>query len=250
MIINGIEAQLHQLSYDKIIKNTLTQSDEMTIRFINGLLGDNIPLGAPVEWLDKESVTDRHTAIVADFYPKIDGKMYTLEIESDDRGGMSLRVFKYSVGGAMLHGMTATDADLDITFPQPCVVFLRSKADTPQKLSWNITFFDGQKVTLQVPVVRLAELSVEEIARRDLLPIGQFYLRTFETLTESKAEDFRAAAASLLTGLKDAVDHETIPHHVGMQMQDTIRKTWDNIVIRSKQEVGFTMDANIAETSP
>ena len=35
MIIDGIEVQQHQLSYDKIIKNTLAQSDEMTIRFIN-----------------------------------------------------------------------------------------------------------------------------------------------------------------------------------------------------------------------
>ena len=69
MIINGIEIHQHQLSYDKIIKHTLEQSDEMTIRFINGLFGDNIPLTAPVEWLDKESVTDKHTAIVADFYP-------------------------------------------------------------------------------------------------------------------------------------------------------------------------------------
>jgi len=38
MIINGIELHQHQLIYDKIIKNTLEQSDEMTIRFINGTL--------------------------------------------------------------------------------------------------------------------------------------------------------------------------------------------------------------------
>ena len=203
-------------SYDKIVKNTLAQSDDVTIRFINGLLGDNIPLGAPVEWMDKESVTGRHTAIIGDFYLKIDGKMYALEIESDDRGGMTVRVFKYAVGGAMLHGMSATDESLDITFPQPCVVFLKSKADTPQNLTWNISFFDGQKVTLQVPVVRLAEFSVEEIAQRNLLPIGQFYLRTFETLTGGKVEGFRNAAAALLKELREAIEREMIPYHIGM----------------------------------
>jgi len=250
MIIDGIEVRQHQLSYDKIIKNTLAQSDEMTIRFINGLLGENIPLDATVEWLDKESVTDKHTAIVADFYPKIDGKMYSIEIEQADTGDMAVRVFKYAVGGAMLHSMTATKAELNITFPQPCVVFLSSTKNTPQTLAWNIEFFDGQRVTLQVPVIRLAELSVEEIAERDLLPIGQFYLRTFETLTEGKAERFREAAAALLTALRIAIECEKVPFHVGVQMQDTIRKTMENTIIKSKQEVGFTMTTNIVETLP
>ena len=76
MIINGTEVSQHELSYDKIIKNTLAQSNEMTIRFINGLFGDNIPLTAPVEWLDKESVDNKYSAIVADFYPRIDGKTF------------------------------------------------------------------------------------------------------------------------------------------------------------------------------
>jgi len=250
MIISGTEIQQHQLSYDKIIKNTLEQSDEMTIRFINGLFDDNIPLDASVEWLDKESVSDKHTAIVADFYPKIDGKIFAIEVEQGGSGDMAVRVFKYTVGGAMLHSMTATKAELKITFPQPCVVFLSSTKNTPQKLLWHIEFFDGQKVALEVPVIRLAELSVDEIARRNLLPIGQFYLRSFETLTKQKVQRFQEAATSLLTELKNAIEHETVPYHVGMQMQDTIRKTIENAIIKSKQEVDFTMTTDIMETLP
>ena len=250
MIINGIEVRQHQLSYDRIIKNTLEQSDEMTIRFINGLFDDNIPLDAQVEWLDKESVNNKHTAIVADFYPKIDGKIFAIEVEQGGSGDMAVRVFRYTVGGAMLHSMTATKAELNITFPQPCVVFLSSTKNTPQKLLWNITFFDGQKVTLEVPVIRLAELSVDEIARRNLLPIGQFYLRSFETLTKQKVEKFQEAATSLLAELRNAIEHNTVPYHVGMQMQDTIRKTIENAIIKSKQEVDFTMTTDIMETLP
>ena len=33
-------------------------------------------------------------------------------------------------------------------------------------------------------------------------------------------------------------------------MQDTIRKTMENTIIKSKQEVGFTMTTNIVETLP
>jgi hypothetical protein len=250
MITNGLEAQKNELSYDKIIKHTLAQSDEMTVRFINGLFRDNIPLDAPVTWLDKESVNDKHTAFVADFYPKIGERMYSIEIEHDDNGDMAVRVFKYAVGGAILHNMTATDASVNITFPQPCVVFLKNTANTPQSLTWNMEFFDGQKVTLAVPVMRLADLSVEEIARRDLFPIGQFYLRTFEPLTKKKTEDFGKAAAALLTELKNAVESKAMPYHIGVEMQHTIRKVWDKCIERAGEEVDLEMTTNIVETLP
>jgi hypothetical protein len=250
MIINGTEASQHELSYDKIIKNTLAQSNEMTIRFINGLFDDNIPLTAPVEWLDKESVDNKYSAIVADFYPRIDGKMYAIEIEHDGSGDMAIRVFKYTVGGAMLHSMTSTKAELNITFPQPCVAFLSSTKSTPKELLWNIDFFDGQKVSLKIPTIRLAELSIEEIARRNLLPIGQFYLRTFETLTKSKVEKFIEATKSLLLELKRAVDNGSVPYRIGVQMEGTIRKTFENVVVKSEKEVDLVMTTNITETIP
>src|SRR5215510_12855155 len=101
MFTHDIEVHQHQLSYDKILKDALAQSNEMTIRFINGLFDDDIPLDAPVEWLDKETVSDKHTAIVADFYPRIAGRMYAIEVEYDDRSDdMAIRIFKYTVGGA------------------------------------------------------------------------------------------------------------------------------------------------------
>ena len=80
-VINGIEAREYRLSYDKIIKNTLAQSDEMTVRFVNGLFGDNIPLDASVTWLDKESVNDKHAGFIADFYPQIAGQLFHIEME-------------------------------------------------------------------------------------------------------------------------------------------------------------------------
>jgi len=250
MIINGIEAKQYDLSYDKIVKNTLASSDEMTIRFINGLFGDNISLDAPVVWLDKESIDDRYSAIVADFYPKVDGRMYAIEIEQDDSGDMAIRVFKYSVGGAILHNLQSSKSELNITFPQPCVIFLSGSKKKQIDIRWNINFFDGQRVKLQIPAIQLGNLSIKEIAERDLLPIGQFYLRTFEPLTQSKARDFQEAAKSLFAEVKNAVDCGIISHDVGFQMQNTIQMTINNVLIKSKQEVAVEMTTNIKETLP
>ena len=127
MIINGAETDQYDLTYDRIIKDILAQSDEMTIRLMNGLFDDNIPLDAPVVWLDKESIDSKYSGIVADFYPRIGGKMYAIEIEQDGNGDMAVRVFRYAVGGAMFHNMKSTKAKLNIAFPQPCVAMLNTQ---------------------------------------------------------------------------------------------------------------------------
>jgi hypothetical protein len=229
----------HDLSYDKILKNTLAQSDELTVRFINGLFGDKIPLDAPVVWLDKESFNNKHAGFLADFYPQIAGRLYHIEVEQDDNGNMALRVFKYAVGGATLHGTRATNTEINVEFPKPCVIFLKSDENTPTTLTWNIDFFDGQKVTLKIPAIRLAELSIREIAERDLFPMGQFYLRTFESPSKRKSgEDFFETAETLLSALKEAVNKKAVPYHIGVQMQETIKKTAENTLDKLKKEVG------------
>jgi hypothetical protein len=246
-----VDAQQHNLRYDKIIKNTLAQSDELTIRFINGLLNDNIPPDASVVWLDKESIDNKQSAIIADFYPRINGRMYAIEVEQDGRSGdMAVRIFKYTVGGAMFHNMTATRADLNITFPQPCVVFLSSTKNTPRSLNWNIDFFDGQKISLQVPTLHLLDLSIKEISERNLLPIGQFYLRAYKKATKENLSIIADTAVNLLTEIKKAVDSENIPSYIGLQMQDTVRMTLENILNKSQGEVNFNLTTNITEKLP
>jgi hypothetical protein len=56
-------------------------------------------LGSGFEIKIKENVDDEYKAIVADFYPRIAGQMYSIEVEQDDRGGMAVRIFKYVLAG-------------------------------------------------------------------------------------------------------------------------------------------------------
>jgi hypothetical protein len=120
-----------------------------------------------------------------------------------------------------------------------------------QGLTWNINFHDGQNVMLNIPTVRLKDLSVKEISERGLFPIGQFYLRIFEPLTKQKLEAFGNTAKELLAELKRAVDSGIIPVHIGLQMQDNIHKTAENVLHRSKLKgVDLTMATNVVETLP
>jgi predicted transposase/invertase (TIGR01784 family) len=66
-----------------------------------------------------------------------------------------------------------------------------------------------------------------------------------------KIDAFREATVSLLTELRNAIEKGTVPYHVGLEMQDTIKKTMDNVIIKSKQqEVGKIMTTDIVETLP
>jgi hypothetical protein len=248
--VAGAVAEPLRLRLDQILTHVLKQDDTLMIRFMNGLFGDNIPLDAPVAWLDTKTSNDKYEGLVADYYPRIADKMYAIEIEQDDNGNMALRVFKYSVGGALLHNMTSTDSSVDITFPQPCVIFLKNTESTPRALTWNVTFFDGQKVTVEVPSIRIGDLSVEEIAKRDLFPIGQFYMRSFEPLANRDVETFRKAGKELLERLKEAVDSQRLSYHIAVEIQETIRTTVDNVLKRSEKEVDMDMFTSMTETLP
>jgi hypothetical protein len=145
--------------------------------------------------------------------------------------------------------MDATDERLNITFPQPCVIFLKSTKNTPQRLTWNVDFFDGQKVTLRVPVTRLADLSVKEIAERDLFPIGQFYLRTFgKVRNQQDCERLYETTTALISELRGAIERKTVPRYVADGMSETIRMTMENVLADSKKEANFTVATGVVET--
>ncbi|MCL1914910.1 MAG: hypothetical protein FWG10_13820 [Eubacteriaceae bacterium] len=246
------KTQQHVLSYDKILKRTLSQDDDLTIRFMNGLLSEEIPLGTSVVWLDKETIHEKYVGIVSDFYPRIGGNLYHIELESDayDSEDIAVRMFKYNVGGAIAHNMSSSKYSLDISFPKSCVIYLKSGKSTPKTIQWNISFFNGQKTELQVPVISLENMSVEDMADNCLFPIGQFYLRTFDPLSNKKIDAFKATAELLIAKLEEAVSKNEIPLHIAIEMQDIIRKTAENTIIRSGKEIKLDIDEKFVETLP
>jgi hypothetical protein len=98
-----------------------------------------------------------------------------------------------------------------------------------------------------VPVIRLGALSVKEISERNLFPVGQFYLRTFEPLTKKNIQSFQKAARGLLTELRLAVEQGVVPYHIGAQMHESIIQTLENTISKAGLEVELDM-TNVSET--
>ena len=240
-----------ELTYDGIIKLTLQDHKELTIQFINGLFGDNIPLDSEVTWLDKETVQEDYSSIIADFYPRINGKMYAIEVQQDSSDtGIALCIFKHTIDGAMHHNTASDDGSFSTSLPQPAVVFLKSTKNTPDWITWNVNAYDEQTLTLKVPTIKLKELSIKEIRERHLFPIGQFYLRSFERLTEEKIDEFRSTFKQLNEELVDSYTKGEIPIDAVKIMLDTIEKIKDKIISKSGLEVEDIMTTDILETLP
>jgi hypothetical protein len=241
MLVNGEEAKQYNLDHGRIIKKILKQSDELTIRFVNGLLGNTIPLDAKVYWLD----------IDAGYYLRINGLSYFIIVERDANASTPKRVFEHMYKGALWHDTVRKGSKTITTFPQPCVIFLKGSVNTPSELRLEISYFNGEKQVLYVPTTQLTELSVREIAERNLFPIGQFYLQKFEPLTENNLDDFNAASAGLLRALEDAVERKVIPYHRAIELYDTIYMTVQNIAATSDvKDANITVNTKLVDTFP
>jgi hypothetical protein len=243
----------YELSYDAITKLTLSKDNAFAVRFINGLFNGSIPLESELIWLDKEYVTKSKKRNISDFRPRLAGRMYSLEIEQDDRDPrISVRVMEYDFGGAFKHNTEQTGKDkVVVTMPNSCLIYLKSGRNAPKKLTYEIRFPDNQTVVYEVPTIRLGELTIKEIAERDLFAIGQFYLRTFEPITKANQDDFNKAIVELTLALKEAVTDGKVPLDIGLEMQDTIRKTAENAMIRSKEaDIDMQSTVEILETIP
>ncbi|MDR0490822.1 MAG: hypothetical protein LBH28_06225 [Oscillospiraceae bacterium] len=243
-------AKTRDLSFDKIIKWHL-EDRRTAIQFINGVFFEHIPMDAEVVWLDKETVDAEVKMKVADEYIRIGGRLFGIEFEQDDNAdNISMKVFDYSLRGARRYGTTSERGTTIMEFPQVCAIFLRSNANTPDGLKWVFMFPDGQSVTLAVPVIKLEDLSVEEIKRRNLMPIGQFKPRTFEPLNKRNIGEFHATVVELVDALKEGVADGSITQDIAVAMHDSILTQIDEALARTDMEVEEIMVTSIKETFP
>ena len=211
---------------------------------------EQIPLDADVDWLDKETVDAEVKMKVVDEYIRIDGRLYGIEFEQDDNMDISMKVFDYSLRGARRYGTTSERDATVMVFPRVCAVFLRSNANTPESLKWVFLFPDGQSVELSVPVIRLENLSVAEIKKRNLLPIGQFKPRTFDPLSERNIDEFHATITQLKGALIESVADGSITLDNAKAMWDSIKAQMENAYAKTDMEVDEIMVTSITETFP
>jgi predicted transposase YdaD len=246
--MNKVTPKKIQLRYDQLMKRTLEYSPIVVIRFINRMLHRNLPLDSKVTWLDKESNYNDELRI-GDFCFQIGDEKFILEVQSKYDGTMAFRIFEYDIRAALKHGKSEVNGELTIEFPAPAVIYLRCNNNTPDTLQWHLKFFDGQQVDIAVPVIKLNNLSPEEMVERDLLPILQFYPLAYKSVGKNDEPRFIADVQKITDTITTARKDEELDEALAFEMINTLKSTTHNAIINSEiNEEDLPMNTQILET--
>jgi hypothetical protein len=111
---------------------------------------------------------------------------------------MAVRMFRYDTAEAQEHSSKEGGVQT-INFPKSMVIYLEPPVNTPDYELLRVRFPDGVYYEYRVPVIKLTELSVEELAERRLLIFAPLYiLKLRQKLKRAKTPGERKRLAAEL----------------------------------------------------
>jgi len=173
------------IQFDGMFKEIMGElSERNLVQFVNAIFGKDFPLDSKVIRLETESnktedddkVKTRRSDIMLD----IDGYMFNIEVQSSGDSSMVLRMFEYGYRAALTHNKSVDDNCLELRFPDPVVIYLRSGAQTPTELKIKVIFPNIDHVEYKIPTKRIGDYTPEVLFDNSLYPIAMFYPMKFE----------------------------------------------------------------------
>ena len=166
-----------QQIFDKVFKKLLTLSGRAVISLINGLFDTDYPLDSQITYNWTEFEDEKMKRRLADTILTINGRhSYHLEAQVTNDHRIVFRVFDYGYGHA-LHNRVRQDDRYVLRFPRPVVIYLYYEGQVPDEYTLTLEFDEGRDFyQYKVPVVKLPELSAEDLNRRKMVILIPFHL--------------------------------------------------------------------------
>ncbi|MCD8300024.1 MAG: hypothetical protein LUC41_02435 [Clostridiales bacterium] len=160
---------------------------ELTVPLINHIFGTDYSKDEEIVLLN----TDEHASpddpngkkCTMDSFMRIRGVPYHLECQSERDGDMVVRMVQYDIRAAFKTGTKdAGKHEFTMQIPESAVLYLRSTVSTPDRMKVMIILPGGEDVRAfyYMPVVKLADISVEDIFREGLYFLIPFQIFLFE----------------------------------------------------------------------
>ena len=121
----------------------------------------------------EEKITDTCFVIKGDY-----SKKYHWECQSQPDDSMLIRMFEYDSQIA-LDGGRIKDGVMTVDFPNSAILYLRSKEDTPDKLTIQIRT-PGGDVAYDIPTMKIRDYDIDTIFEKKLYFLIPFYIFTHE----------------------------------------------------------------------
>ena len=177
--------EIYQI-YDKVFKRILTLSDKAVINLINGLFGTEYPTNSKItyNWTEHEDKDLKRT--LSDSILTIDNKdSYHIEVQMTEDEEIVFRVFEYGFGHAYKNRIVESGSE-SMVFPQPCIVYLDAgkKDKLPDEYTLTLRFREQGEFMYRVPVVKLQNISIQELNEKKLIVLLPFLLLKFRKKLE------------------------------------------------------------------
>ena len=168
--------EIHQI-FDKVFKKVITLSAKSVVHLINGLFGTDYPPDSTVEYNWTEFQDDMLKRILADTIITINGRhAYHLEAQIEKDNAIVFRIFAYGFGHAD-RNRNVEDGEYILNFPRPAVIYLYYEGQVPDEYVLKLCFEEGrEEYQYHVPVIKLPEISAEELNDRKMVILIPFHL--------------------------------------------------------------------------
>jgi hypothetical protein len=163
--------------YDKLLTCFIYLSKEAQIKFINALFGYDFPLDSDIEYLLTKSVDLRFNERFSDLILKIMREFYFhIELElKKKKQSMSKRIHRYESASGDINAHFVGDS-MVFPYPESVVIYLTPSDEVGPVFKQTITINEKHAMQYEVPVIKLTELSVDEIVDKGLTFLLPLYM--------------------------------------------------------------------------
>jgi hypothetical protein len=196
-----IEMDIEQIAqlFDKCFKYLMQRlSDKPTIAFINGLFDEQYPLNGTVVQLNSEFITVKLEKKLADGLLSTNSRQYHVEVQIKNDTDIVIRLVEYGFGMAE-RSPADKEGIITMTFPKQYLIYLESNKGTPDEEQVLLQFPDGGHYLYRVPVLKLADHSIEELEQKGLYALLPFVvLNLRKAVRQAKSSEEKSGLAEEL----------------------------------------------------
>lgn len=186
--------------YDKMFKKVITLSPRAVVNLINGLFGTAYPPDSTLTYNWTEFEDDKLKKVLADTIITVNNQVsYHIEAQMSEDGTIVFRMFEYGYRHADLNRVGISEEEYRLNFPEPKIIYLYSGRSVPKEYKLWLDFGTQGSFLYRVPVVKLTDLSAEELNQKKLIVLLPFLLlKVRDAMKKERSPENLSALKNLL----------------------------------------------------
>lgn len=215
--------------YDDVFRTLLNDCSALIIPVINEIFGSHYSGDEEIIFAPNEHFLNQQDGVeekrITDSSFVIAGKekrRFLCECQSTADSSMLVRIFEYATQVALDQGEIVKNT-LKVEIPHLALLFLRSKASTPDKMEIEMKT-PGGTVCFDVPVMKCQKYTIEDIFDKKLLFLLPFYIFSHERRFEEydKDEDKLEILKAEYMEIVKRLDYQLLEGSISVYMKKTI----------------------------